>query len=952
MRRPAHVLTIAALTTAALVPLAAAPAHADPIGPSDFLAADGAVLRTDHGTGDVVNLRGTNLGGWLTFEDWMSPLGEFALDRGGWTATASTGTPSNVLDGSLTTRWTSGAAQAGGEWVQLDLGTPTLFNRILVDAGPSTSDWPASYEVLVSTNGTTWSSVAAAAGTPPPTVTSEITTTRFAPQVARYVRVAQTGARSSWWSVAELNLFSDPVLNNGGSTAAASSTAGFTTPGAGLDGNVTTAWTTGTNQVAGQTYTVDFGRVLEVTKVLFDSGAAYANDFPATYEISGSSDGVNWTKVASGAGTNRMVTADLWTATWMRYLRITQTGTKAGWWSISEVAVTSTGKFDRAGWTVTSSPAGTTSALTDGDPATRWTSGAAQAPGQYVQVDFGARVTFNNVVLDTQKNSSSETDYPRAYTVAVSDNGTSWSTVATGTGTFKATTVNFAATAARYLRVTQTGSSGSWWSIGELDVALNNDDYSLRLALDDRFGAATAQQIVDTHRDTWLTEADLDNIAAIGLNTVRLPIGWSELLNLDGSWKADPWDKIDWLIQEAGERGIYVLLDLHTVPGGGCPWGSCGRVGPNPNGYWGSATYQDWVVDIWEAIATRYEGNPVVAGYDLINEPLIDYSEDAADVAQKSAVYDRLYDAVRAIDPDHTIHLAAFFGWNAIADPADFGWTNVVYELHPYDMPNGQDWNAQRSVVTTQLADVANRLNDPGIPVLYGEYSFYYFDDVWAEFMAGLNALDVSWTNWTYKVRGSQSGGGGYWGFYNTNLHQVPVINSDDATSFQTRLARFGTANFTPNDRFIETVSHYAGGLGTFAPVAVSRTGWTATASATEPGGSAGAAIDGNTGTRWATGTSQVNGQWFQVDMGAPRTIGQVTIQTRDWERWDYPRGFQLQVSTNGSTWTTVASGPGFGWKRPITFDTVTARYLRVVQTGSAPEWWSIGELTAYTAAP
>ena len=30
-----------------------------------------------------------NLGGWLTQEDWMSPLGEFAVDRTGWSATAS-----------------------------------------------------------------------------------------------------------------------------------------------------------------------------------------------------------------------------------------------------------------------------------------------------------------------------------------------------------------------------------------------------------------------------------------------------------------------------------------------------------------------------------------------------------------------------------------------------------------------------------------------------------------------------------------------------------------------------------------------------------------------------------------------------------------------------------------------------------------------------------------------
>ncbi|MGN8246637.1 discoidin domain-containing protein [Cellulomonas soli] len=952
-RRTLGALAAAGLLTAtALLPGASAPAQAVALDDSDFLAANGAVLRTGHGTGEVVNLRGTNLGGWLTFEDWMSPLGEFALDRTGWSATASGGSAAAILDGDLDTRWTSGAAQTGGEWVQVDLGAPTLVNRITLDAGGSTTDRPAAYEVLVSSDGVTWASVAAAPGAAQTGVTAEITTTRFAPQVTRHVRVVQQGSAAPWWSVAELNLFSDPVLNNNGRTASASVTGGGTTAAAAIDGQVTTGWTTGTSQVAGQSYTLDLGTNTEVSKVLFDSGAAYPNDYPASYELAGSTDGSTWTKIGSGFGTNRIVTSDLWTSTWMRYLRITQTGVKANWWSISEIAVTSGSAIDRAGWSVTTAPGGATGAVTDGNLGTRWTTGAPQAPGQWVQVDLGARLTFNNVTLDTEKNTSSETDYPRAFTVAVSDDATTWRTVATGTGTVKATTVNFSATSGRYLRVTQTGTSGSWWSIGELTVALNNDDYSLRLALDERFGAAEAQDIIDTHRDTWITETDLDNIAAIGLNTIRLPIGWNELLELDGTWKADPWSRIDWLVQEAGERGIYVLLDLHTVPGGGCPWGSCGRVGPNPNGFWGSSTYQDWAVQIWSAIAARYEGNPTVAGYDLINEPLLDYGEDADDVAQKSAVYDRLYDAVRAVDPDHLVVLGAFFGWDKVAMPSTYGWTNVMYQLHPYDMPNGQDWDAQNAVVTTQLADVVGRLTNPGVPVLYGEYSWYYFDDIWARFMAGLNAVDVSWTNWAYKVRGPQDGGGGYWGFYNTNLNPVPIINSDDADSFRSRLAKFGTSAFSANTRMIATAQHYAGGLDTVNRTAISTSGWTASASVTEPGGSAAGAIDGSTGTRWATGTSQAPGQWFQVDMGSARQIGSIVLQTRSNDRWDYPRMFEVRLSTNGTTWTTVATGPGFGWKRPISFTTTTARYVRIVQTGSAPEWWSIGELTAYTTAP
>ena len=93
-----------------------------------------------------------------------------------------------------------------------------------------------------------------------------------------------------------------------------------------------------------------------------------------------------------------------------------------------------------------------------------------------------------------------------------------------------------------------------------------------------------------------------------------------------------------------------------------------------------------------------------------------------------------------------------------------------------------------------------------------------------------------------------------------------------------------------------------AGGLGTFTRTAVSRSGWTASASATEPGGSASGAIDGNSGTRWATGTSQANGQWFQVDMGSVRTVGSLTLETRSTEKWDYPQAFQVQLSTSGAT--------------------------------------------------
>jgi len=685
-------------------------------------------------------------------------------------------------------------------------------------------------------------------------------------------------------------------------------------------------------------------------KVLFDSGAATANDFPRIWDVYTSYDNVTFTHAASGFGSNRVVQADFQGAKTGRYLRIASNGTSAQWWPIAEIAISSGKNLDRGGWSVTSSVGASPANVTDNTAGTRWTTGVAQANGQMLSVDMGALITMNNVTIDTAKNSTDEQDYPRGYNLELSRNGTTWTTVVSGVGTRKATTIHFVAQAARHFRLVQTATAAQWWSVGELTAGLYNDDYSLNNTLTSRFGAAGAQTVIDAHQDTWLTTTDLDNIAATGMNFIRVPIGWKTFLNLDGTWKSTPWTKIDWVISEAAARGMYVLNDLHTVPGRGCPWGSCGRIGPNPNGFWGNATYQDWTENIWEAIATRYNGNPAVAGYDLINEPLIDYGEDADDVAQKSDYYDRLYDAVRASDVDHTIFLGAFFGLNSIAAPSTYGWTNVVYEYHPYDMPNSKDWSAQNQLVTNELAGLPAKLANPGVPILYGEYSLYYNDDVWSRFMAGLNAQSVSWSAWTYKVRGTASDGFAYWGMYYDNQNPVPIINSDNAATFTAKNGQFGTANFTQNERFVATLSKCGGGSASYAPAAISHTGWTATASSTAGVTTPGGGIDGVNSAAWSSGQAMAGGEWYRIDMGSSQTVAMVTVQTPSGATWDYPRGFTLETSVTGTTWTTAATGIACGWKRPISITPTTARYIRISQTGSAPQWWSIDEVTAYSS--
>jgi glucosylceramidase len=118
------------------------------------------------------------------------------------------------------------------------------------------------------------------------------------------------------------------------------------------------------------------------------------------------------------------------------------------------------------GATATASPAGETpAAAVDGDASTRWSSGTAQAPGQYLQVDLGRPVTFSRVAVDSGGNLG---DYARSWTLEASDDGTTWRELATGTSTGQLTEITVPRTRARWLRITNTGSSGSWWSIADI----------------------------------------------------------------------------------------------------------------------------------------------------------------------------------------------------------------------------------------------------------------------------------------------------------------------------------------------------------------------------------------------------------------------------------------------------------------------------------------------------
>ncbi|MHB1001966.1 MAG: GH116 family glycosyl-hydrolase [Armatimonadota bacterium] len=120
------------------------------------------------------------------------------------------------------------------------------------------------------------------------------------------------------------------------------------------------------------------------------------------------------------------------------------------------------------------STAGVRSAI-DGDPATRWSTARTMISGDTYQLDLGADRKIARIVLDSK---ASPTDCPNGYKVELSGDGSSWALAASETADQAAKSqssgilpIKFMEQSARFIRITQTGTSMSWfWSIHEMEL--------------------------------------------------------------------------------------------------------------------------------------------------------------------------------------------------------------------------------------------------------------------------------------------------------------------------------------------------------------------------------------------------------------------------------------------------------------------------------------------------
>ncbi len=300
--------------------------------------------------------------------------------------------------------------------------------------------------------------------------------------------------------------------------------------------------------------------------------------------------------------------------------------------------------------------------------------------------------------------------------------------------------------------------------------------------LTSRFGVSGCKELLKTYQDNYWTTQDFDNVAGMGANLLRLPFTYMNLLGehrnkslaeLNSSLL--DFSRLDWFVAQAGQRGIYVILDLHGAFGSQNGMDHSGELNDGWQLY-NSSENKAKTIWLWQQFANRYKGNTTVAGYDILNEPGV---KAASTYSVQWDFYNDIYHAIRAIDASHIIIMESCWGVNDLPSPQTYGWTNVVYEYHTY-LPSGEN-PANKSdadlinYYTNQFSPIINSSHN--VPAYIGEFTGYDNVALWKFQLETLNSSGLHYSTWNYKAKHSSS-----WGIYNHNANEANITSD----SFET----------------------------------------------------------------------------------------------------------------------------------------------------------------------
>ena len=322
---------------------------------------------------------------------------------------------------------------------------------------------------------------------------------------------------------------------------------------------------------------------------------------------------------------------------------------------------------------------------------------------------------------------------------------------------------------------------GGWLNMEDFIDGYAGAEHTLRLTMTRILGREKAQFFFDRLLDYFFTEEDAAYMHSLGANVLRLPFNYRHFERDDRPFEylEAGFQRMDQAVEWCGKYDIYVILDFHAVQG----WHNPDWHSDNAHVHillYSQKHFRERAAALWREIARRYAGNPVVAGYDLMNEPVTRleyerYDPSYYDWESLNGVYRQMAKAIREVDSDHLLFVEGD-NFATQYDGLDLSFdANLVLSTHNYTTPTvspgiypgefqGMFWNRDILAAEFGMHSGTRLAFEQRKPFFAGEFGVWYaghqdqiehrvraLDDQLGVF----DSAGVHWAIWTFKDIGA-----------------------------------------------------------------------------------------------------------------------------------------------------------------------------------------------------
>jgi aryl-phospho-beta-D-glucosidase BglC (GH1 family) len=242
------------------------------------------------------------------------------------------------------------------------------------------------------------------------------------------------------------------------------------------------------------------------------------------------------------------------------------------------------------------------------------------------------------------------------------------------------------------------------WMMGDewnsMGCGGRNDEFQCVQAL----GQTAADAAFQRHWGSWVTQDDINQIKGLGLNTVRIPLGYwihESLVQPGEFFPRGGFAYLEKVCDMASAAGLYIILVLHAAPGGQSPNQQFTGKAVNPVGFFNSGNYErayqwlEWITNVRHTHPTFRN----VGAIEIVNEPVPGNNDEKFSMWYN--YYPTAWKRIRAaedklhVTSNNRLHIQMMDArWNNMGDPTQgLGGIDLSFALYDdhnyraYDCP-------------------------------------------------------------------------------------------------------------------------------------------------------------------------------------------------------------------------------------------------------------------------